>query len=801
MKLSETGQPDNDKVLAKIEKKINKEYTIANKEMEKKLKNYMKKFEAKDKEKKKLVKKGLLDEDEYLKWRQGKIVVGKQWENMCQVLAEDLDNSRIIAQHIVSNDLPTVYANGLNYGTYEIEKTGINTNFTLYNHDAVEILVSENPKLYPDPTMGSETWQKLKSKEVQKWSKAKINSSITQAILQGEAINAVAKRLRKVTDMDYKASIRNARTMVGSAQNAGHQRSYERAEKMGVQLSKVWLATLDMRTRHTHAVMDGEAVAVTEKFSNGLLYPKDPNGAPSEIYNCRCRQIAQVKGFEKTPGSLIEGKQDKLNNMTYDEWKQYHQDVLDGKFKKPAKGSPYELTKGKKWYEISDEMDGKPYWGDFTHELILTGDKKGYDLASDYWKALVDGTEKNKKVEEILQEHYGKQATKKVATKADDVFDSIKGKSGGSIMSELSSKDFDDFLALMDEAAKKGYNHPNPFFDDLKSGKIKSKKTEEILQKHYGKKATKETAKETVEKAKDVFSYEKYKGKALLDIFSDLGDIDYKLANDFQHVMAVEAKKSGKFSFDLWDDIVSGKYKSKDMEELLEKAAKTAEKAKATPKEVPKKIKPTKKNVADFDADAWKKSLRENDMDYWDNECERFELGLTKEERKGIRTYTGSAFDDMNKYLRGISNSTFYDEDIKYATQALEKARLEETTVVRRGSGMRTAKGLFGDDFEQMLIDGEANGWRNCIGAIGKDDAFLSTTPSTSGGFGGKINYYMELPKGTKAAYVDGFSANQGEEELLIQRGSTWQIVGIEQGGRSGTYNIFMKLIKQESFS
>lgn len=380
MKLSETGQPDNDKVLAKIEKKINKEYTIANKEMEKKLKNYMKKFEAKDKEKKKLVKSGQLSQDDYIKWRQDKIVVGEQWESMCKVLAEDLDNSRIIAQHIVSNDLPTVYANGVNYGTYEIEKTGINTNFTLYNHDAVEILVSENPKLYPDPTMGSETWQKLKSKEVQKWSKAKINSSITQAILQGEAIDQIAKRLRKVTDMDYKASIRNARTMVGAAQNAGHQRSYERAENMGVNLVKVWVSTIDMRTRHTHAVMDGEAVPVKEKFSNGLLYPRDIlNGTPAEVYNCRCRPLSQVKGFEKTPGSLIEGKQDKLNGMTYDEWKQYHQDVLDKKAtaalkKETEKVKKYEVVNGENILETWERRKGE-----FAFEIEDVINAQGFD--------------------------------------------------------------------------------------------------------------------------------------------------------------------------------------------------------------------------------------------------------------------------------------------------------------------------------------------------------------------------------------------------------------------------------------
>lgn len=333
MKVSETGQPDNDKVLAKIEKKINTEYSQAEKEMEKKLQKYLKKFEAQDKQKAELVKKGQLSKDDYLKWRQGKIAVGKQWESMCKVLAEDLDNSRIIAQHIVSDDLPTVYANGVNYGTYEVEKGGnVNTNFTLYNHDAVEILVSENPQLYPDPTVGSETWQKLKSKEVQKWSKAKINSAVTQGILQGEAIDQIAKRLRRVTDMDYKASVRNARTMVGAAQNAGHQRSYERAENMGVDLVKMWVATHDMRTRHTHALLDGETVSVKEKFSNGLLFPRDiANGRPEEVYNCRCRQISQVKGFEKKPGSLLSGSQEKLNGMTYDEWKQYHSDALNKK--------------------------------------------------------------------------------------------------------------------------------------------------------------------------------------------------------------------------------------------------------------------------------------------------------------------------------------------------------------------------------------------------------------------------------------------------------------------------------------
>ena len=60
-----------------------------------------------------------------------------------------------------------------------------------------------------------------------------------------------------------------------------------------------WIATNDKRTRHSHAIMDGETKGVNGKFSNGLEYPGDPNGAPAEVYNCRCTMTARVLGFRK----------------------------------------------------------------------------------------------------------------------------------------------------------------------------------------------------------------------------------------------------------------------------------------------------------------------------------------------------------------------------------------------------------------------------------------------------------------------------------------------------------------------
>lgn len=88
------------------------------------------------------------------------------------------------------------------------------------------------------------------------------------------------------------------RTAVTGAQNAGRLDSYAAAEKMGIKLKKEWLATLDGRTRHSHAMLDGEQVAPDAKFSNGCRFPGDPQGPPWEVYNCRCTLIAAVDGVD-----------------------------------------------------------------------------------------------------------------------------------------------------------------------------------------------------------------------------------------------------------------------------------------------------------------------------------------------------------------------------------------------------------------------------------------------------------------------------------------------------------------------
>lgn len=361
MKTLDAGQAETNKLIDKVEKRVNKEYSQATKDMQKKLNNYLKSFEKKDKEQQKALADGLITNQQYKDWRYGQIMVGQRWQEQLDVLSKDLENSRQIAMNIVSGELPSAYAIGHNYGTYLVENgSKLNTSYTLYDRDTVSKLIKDRPKLLPDPTKGSKTQMALKEKQIQKWSKAKMTSAIAQGVLQGEAIPKIAERLRTVTDMSYRASIRNARTMLTSSENLGRQASFERAQDMGIEMQKQWMATLDDRTRDSHALMDGERVDIDESFSNGLDYPADPSGDPEEVYNCRCTMVTAIKGFEKAITDFDLSENEKLHGMTYEEWKDSHlhnetEEVVEGVSEK------FEVANGENiietWERREDEFD------------------------------------------------------------------------------------------------------------------------------------------------------------------------------------------------------------------------------------------------------------------------------------------------------------------------------------------------------------------------------------------------------------------------------------------------------------
>jgi SPP1 gp7 family putative phage head morphogenesis protein len=333
MATSDLGHQLTDKELAKLERRIAKLYREAGKELQATIDAYFEQFAKRDEEMKALI--GTVQngkewtEADYKQWRLNQIGRGERYQAMRDKVAHRVTDANAVAVSYTNDATPGIYSLNRNYSAYTIEQVAGNVGFDLWDEQTVKRLIVEQPDLMPyyPPKRA------LKRGIDLAYGKKQITKSVTSSILQGKSIKHMADDLqRRITTMSRDSAIRTARTAATGAQNAGRMDSYAAAQKMGIKLKKEWLATLDARTRHSHAMLDGEQVAQDKKFSNGCRFPGDPQGPPWEIYNCRCTLIAAVEGVDTSTAqrrarNADTGQTEVVSNMTYAEWVGWKKDT------------------------------------------------------------------------------------------------------------------------------------------------------------------------------------------------------------------------------------------------------------------------------------------------------------------------------------------------------------------------------------------------------------------------------------------------------------------------------------------
>lgn len=148
-------------------------------------------------------------------------------------------------------------------------------------------------------------------------------------------------------------------------------------------------------------------------------------------------------------------------------------------------------------------------------------------------------------------------------------------------------------------------------------------------------------------------------------------------------------------------------------------------------------------------------------------------------ELHAIKHYTSSGYKSMNRALRyGLATGT---PEINNLTNWLERAKLPEEIVVSR---------KVSSDYAEFLMENTK------VGSVFVDYGFASTSVS-HGTWSGDVKMEIKLPAGAKAALVDHLSANQGEKEVLVQRGSRFRVVGYTSTGwKKGT--IQLEYVKED---
>lgn len=326
-----------EKQAQELQEKLQLTYANAIDGMTSRIEASLKEFAAEDAKWQADVATGKKDAKAYKAWRKDQALHNDQLKALKNALTQDLTAADKMAMAYVNQVPAGVYAEGMNFATYEIEHGAkVNTSFTLYNKNTVMELVANEPDLLPQAAFD-------KAKDTA-WNSRHVTSAVTQAVLQGQTIPQLATSIAGIAAMDQRAAMKAARTAMTSAHSLGKLKGYERAAGMGIDVEKQWLAALDSRTRGSHRHLDGEVVKLDAEFSNGLKYPGDPDGPGSEVYNCRCTLVPVIGDVQYDE---VE-RASKLGSMSYEEWKNEHE---------PKRTGTHKFSKNITWIQGNADLE------------------------------------------------------------------------------------------------------------------------------------------------------------------------------------------------------------------------------------------------------------------------------------------------------------------------------------------------------------------------------------------------------------------------------------------------------------
>ena len=320
-----------DEKLEQMEKRLSAIYSRAEKTVQKKMADYAKSIDEKSSELLQAYKDAETEGEKrkakkaYIRFYR-KVVKSKEFTALSANVADDLYKANVEASAYINSQTPSIYALNYNYINAEMAKD-------IDGFTPQEITDTEAEKY------SGYTQQTVDRKKDTDWNKDNLKKSVLAGSLLLLGAYAIMKRTaNSAVEKNRNSASMHSEGMGTDAENKARLDGMYRASDIGVNVRKQWRATLDNRTRHTHAMLDGKDVALDELFDNGLKYPRDPNGVPEEVCNCRCRLRAitpytnaqtrsarqgTVTGSYKKDSSFRGTKSIEIENMTYAEWMEW----------------------------------------------------------------------------------------------------------------------------------------------------------------------------------------------------------------------------------------------------------------------------------------------------------------------------------------------------------------------------------------------------------------------------------------------------------------------------------------------
>lgn len=326
--MADTAHRLTDEKLEEMEKRLPAIYSRAEKTVQKKMADYAKSIDEKSTELLQAYKDAETEDEKrkakkaYIRFYR-QVVRSKEFVSLSANVADDLYNANLQASEYINSQTPSIYALNYNYINAEMEK-----DIDGFTPQAITEAEAEKYSGY--------TKQTVDRKKDTDWNKDNLKKSVIAGSLLLLGASAIMKRsANSAVEKNRNSAIMHSNGMGTDAESKARLDGMRRAEDMGNSITKIWIATLDNRTRDAHADRDGEEIALDDEFAPGLSRPRDPNGALSEICNCRCSlkygvgqskgktrssRLGTVTGSYKDDRSFHGTKSVEIANMSYKEW-------------------------------------------------------------------------------------------------------------------------------------------------------------------------------------------------------------------------------------------------------------------------------------------------------------------------------------------------------------------------------------------------------------------------------------------------------------------------------------------------
>jgi hypothetical protein len=263
--------------LNRLRRRILRVYGTARREMQEQLTEFLAKYKQLDERKREQLDVGEITEEDYRIWLQNQVFQSDLMHAKLDGITQTCATAQQTAYKLARDEQYNIFSFGANWTFYELEQAaGVTFGLTLYNTEAVRLLLQERPRLVPN--------KRIKSESNRTYDARVFNRYVMQGIVQGKSVHDIAvQAVNGMADTEIHWAMNNAITALTSAQNAGALQQMRNAQALGIEVKKRWNSTHDYRTREMHRLLDQQTAELGKQELKDNAYVTDCKAAVAPL--------------------------------------------------------------------------------------------------------------------------------------------------------------------------------------------------------------------------------------------------------------------------------------------------------------------------------------------------------------------------------------------------------------------------------------------------------------------------------------------------------------------------------------